>query len=39
MIKPAGQALRWLFSRPNMIKGKPDELMNQLGKNVEKEKV
>ena len=27
MIKPAGQALRWLFSRPNMIKGKPDELM------------
>ena len=27
MIKPAGQALRYLFSRPNMIKGKPDELM------------
>ena len=27
MFKPTGQALRWLFSRPNMIKGKPDELM------------
>ena len=28
MLRPAGKALRWLFSKPGAVKGAPDELLN-----------
>ena len=28
MLRPAGTALKWLFSKPGAVKGAPDQLMN-----------